>query len=147
MRSSEQAQRSKEVKFALRAGEILSLSEPGEFERLFGEPHGRDTPRRPARDFTLRASRRYRSSRARSATAFEQEAESVSVRFAMVIPTALNLVVGADGISLSHPRQLFPEVRLRYSGYTAWRGRRYYRDEVALGVTRRVGDVALASDR
>jgi 2-polyprenyl-6-methoxyphenol hydroxylase-like FAD-dependent oxidoreductase len=59
----------------------------------------------------------------------------VSVRFADGHTDRSDLVVGADGIHSATRRQLFPEVRLRYSGYTAWRGVVTTRDEVALGVT------------
>jgi 2-polyprenyl-6-methoxyphenol hydroxylase-like FAD-dependent oxidoreductase len=115
-------------------GRILSLSEPGEFERLFGEPtvaiHRADLHEillsaLPAGIVRLGA----------KCTGFEQEAESVSVRFADGHTDRSDLVVGADGIHSATRRQLFPEVRLRYSGYTAWRGVVTTRDEVALGVT------------
>jgi 2-polyprenyl-6-methoxyphenol hydroxylase-like FAD-dependent oxidoreductase len=44
-------------------------------------------------------------------------------------------LIGADGIHSVVRRQLFPEVRLRYSGYTTWRGVVETRDEAALGTT------------
>jgi 2-polyprenyl-6-methoxyphenol hydroxylase-like FAD-dependent oxidoreductase len=46
-----------------------------------------------------------------------------------------DLVIGADGIHSIVRRQLFPDSRLRYAGYTAWRGVVTTKDESALGVT------------
>ncbi|MCA1558675.1 MAG: FAD-dependent monooxygenase, partial [Acidobacteria bacterium] len=45
------------------------------------------------------------------------------------------LLVGADGIHSVIRGQLFPEVKLRYSGYTTWRGVVETGDEAALGTT------------
>src|SRR6266568_1555 len=121
---------------AIRAagGRTLSRSEPGEIERLFGEPtvaiHRADLhdillSALPADTFRLGS----------KCTGFEQEADSVTVRFAGGHTDRADLVVGADGIHSAIRRQLFPEVSLRYSGYTAWRGVVATKDEVALGVT------------
>ena len=115
-------------------GRVLSRSETGELERLFGEPtvaiHRADLHEillsaLPAGTVRLGA----------KCTGFEQEADGVSVRFAGAPPDRAELVVGADGIHSAVRRQLFPEVGLRYSGYTAWRGVVATRDEAALGVT------------
>lgn len=115
-------------------GRVLSLSDPGELEQLFGEPtvaiHRADLHEillsaLPAGTVRLGA----------KCTGFEQKAEGVSVRFDGGHTDHAELVVGADGIHSAIRRQLFPEVRLRYSGYTAWRGVVATRDEVALGGT------------
>lgn len=45
------------------------------------------------------------------------------------------MLIGADGLRSIIRQQLFPQVPLRYSGYTAWRGAMTSRDEVALGIT------------
>jgi 2-polyprenyl-6-methoxyphenol hydroxylase-like FAD-dependent oxidoreductase len=44
------------------------------------------------------------------------------------------LLIGADGIHSAVRGQLLPEVKLRYGGYTAWRGVADVEDEVANGV-------------
>lgn len=115
-------------------GRILSLSEPGELERLFGEPtvaiHRADL-----HEILLSALPADTVRMGAKCTGFEQEAESVRVRFAGGHTDRADFVVGADGIHSAIRRQLFPEVSLRYSGYTAWRGVVATRDEVALGVT------------
>lgn len=46
-----------------------------------------------------------------------------------------DLLVGADGIRSAVRAGLFPDTRLRYSGYTAWRGVVQTKDESALGIT------------
>lgn len=53
---------------------------------------------------------------------FTQDAGSVTVRFKNGLTDDADLLIGADGISSVIRRQMFPEIRLRYSGYTAWRG-------------------------
>lgn len=115
-------------------GRILSLSEPGELERLFGEPtvaiHRADL-----HEILLSALPADVVRPGAKCTGFEQEAEGVSVRFADGHTDRADLVVGADGIHSAIRRQLFPEVGLRYSGYTAWRGVVATGDEAALGVT------------
>ena len=115
-------------------GRTLSRSEPGELERLFGEPtvaiHRADL-----HDILLSALPAGNVRLGAKCANFEQEADGVTVRFAGGHTDRADLVVGADGIHSAIRRQLFPEVRLRYSGYTAWRGIVATRDEVALGVT------------
>ena len=115
-------------------GRTLSRSEPGELERLFGEPtvaiHRADL-----HDILLSALPADTVRLGAKCTSFEQVADGVTVRFAGSQADRGDLLVGADGIHSAIRRQLFPEVRLRYSGYTAWRGVVTTGDEVALGVT------------
>jgi 2-polyprenyl-6-methoxyphenol hydroxylase-like FAD-dependent oxidoreductase len=115
-------------------GRILSRSHPGGLEQRFGEPtiaiHRADLHRillsaLPAG--TLRPGAR--------CTGFEQTEESVTARFADGRTDAADLLVGTDGIHSVIRQQLFPELALRYSGYTAWRGVVTTLDEVALGRT------------
>ena len=115
-------------------GRTLSRSEPGEMERLFGEPtiaiHRADL-----HDILLSALPAGTLRLGAKCTGFEQGADGVTVRFAGGHADRADLVVGADGIHSGIRRQLFPELNLRYSGYTAWRGVVTTGDGVALGVT------------
>lgn len=115
-------------------GQLLSLSEPGELERLFGEPtvaiHRADL-----HSILLSALPPDTVRLGAECTGFEQEEDGATVRFASGHTDRADLVVGADGIHSIVRRQLFPQVRLRYSGYTAWRGVVATRNEAALGVT------------
>lgn len=116
------------------SGRTLSRSEPGEIERLLGEPtvaiHRADL-----HDILLSALPAGTVRLGTKCTGFEQGADGVTVRFAGGHADRADLLVGADGIHSGIRRQLFPEVRLRYSGYTAWRGVVTTGDEVTLGVT------------
>jgi len=55
-------------------------------------------------------------------TGFVQEANEVVARFQNGTEVRGDLLVGADGIRSVVREQLFPEVRLRYSGQTCYRG-------------------------
>jgi 2-polyprenyl-6-methoxyphenol hydroxylase-like FAD-dependent oxidoreductase len=68
-------------------------------------------------------------------TEFEQDENKVAVHFDNGKTDSADLVIGADGIHSTVRRQMFPEIKLRYSGYTAWRGVVEIRDEDALGLT------------
>jgi FAD-dependent urate hydroxylase len=116
------------------SGRTLSRSEPGELERLFGEPTVA-IHRAALHDILLSALPAGTVRLDARCTSFEQEADRVIVRFAGGHTDRAELVVGADGIHSVIRRQLLPDVRLRYSGYAAWRGVVVTRDEVALGVT------------
>jgi 2-polyprenyl-6-methoxyphenol hydroxylase-like FAD-dependent oxidoreductase len=116
------------------SGRTLSRSEPGELERLFGEPTVA-IHRAALHDILLSALPAGTVRLDARCTSFEQEADGVIVRFAGGHTDRAELVVGADGIHSVIRRQLLPDVRLRYSGYAAWRGVVVTRDEVALGVT------------
>lgn len=103
------------------AGKILARSEPGELQRLYGEPtvaiHRADLHRillslLPADAVQLGT----------AGVEFEQDATGVTVRFANGQTDRADLLIGADGIHSAVRQQLFPAASLRYAGYTAWRG-------------------------
>ncbi len=68
-------------------------------------------------------------------TGFTQDAHSVVARFQNGSIARADLLIGADGIHSVVRKQMFPNIRLRYSGYTAWRGVVETADESALGLT------------
>jgi FAD-dependent urate hydroxylase len=53
---------------------------------------------------------------------FEQNTKGVTVFFSDGSVERTDLLVGADGINSAVRKVLFPNVTLRYAGYTAWRG-------------------------
>lgn len=116
------------------SGRILSRSQTGELEQLFGEPtiaihradlHNILLSALPAG--TVRLGER--------CVGFEQTDESVTARFIGGHIDQSDLLVGSDGIHSVIREQLFPELKLRYAGYTAWRGVVATKDESALGLT------------
>jgi 2-polyprenyl-6-methoxyphenol hydroxylase-like FAD-dependent oxidoreductase len=115
-------------------GRTLSRSQPGELERRFGEPtvaiHRADL-----HHILLAALSREAVILGAKCEGFEQNEAGVIVRFADGQTDRADLVVGADGIHSVVRKQLFPDARLRYSGYTAWRGVVATEDEAALGTT------------
>jgi 2-polyprenyl-6-methoxyphenol hydroxylase-like FAD-dependent oxidoreductase len=66
---------------------------------------------------------------------FEQDSEKVTAYFENGASDSADILIGADGIHSPVRKQLFPEVQLRYSGYTAWRGVVQTENEAALGLT------------
>lgn len=115
-------------------GRTLSRSEPGEFEHLYGEPtiaiHRADLQRillsaLPADAVRLGA----------RCVRFEQDDASVIAHFANGGRDQADLLIGSDGIHSVVRGHLFPELKLRYAGYTAWRGVVTTKDESALGLT------------
>lgn len=102
-------------------GNTLSEMRPAELEERFGEPvvaiHRADLHRvllsaLPGEVIRLDF----------ACINFEQENDGVTVHFADGHSDRADLLIGADGIHSVIRKQLFPEVQLRYSGYTAWRG-------------------------
>jgi 2-polyprenyl-6-methoxyphenol hydroxylase-like FAD-dependent oxidoreductase len=56
------------------------------------------------------------------ATSVQEDDRGVTVRLADGSEERADLVIGADGVQSAVRRQLWPEARPRYAGYTAWRG-------------------------
>lgn len=116
------------------SGRVLSRSHPGELEQRFGEPtiaiHRADL-----HDILLDALPPGTVRLNAKCVRFEDDEEGVSASFSNGQTDRAQLLVGADGIHSVIREQLFPEVKLRYSGYTTWRGVVETRDEAALGTT------------
>jgi 2-polyprenyl-6-methoxyphenol hydroxylase-like FAD-dependent oxidoreductase len=68
-------------------------------------------------------------------TKFEQGKNKVAVHFDNGETDSADLLIGADGIHSAVRRQMFPEIQLRYSGYTAWRGVVETENEATLSLT------------
>ena len=66
---------------------------------------------------------------------FEQDENKVTVYFENGESDAADALIGADGIHSVVRKQMFPEIELRYSGYTAWRGVVETENEAVLGLT------------
>ena len=66
---------------------------------------------------------------------FEQDEKMVTVYFENGESDSADVLIGADGIHSVVRKQMFPEIQLRYSGYTAWRGVVETENETALGLT------------
>lgn len=66
---------------------------------------------------------------------FEQDENRVTVHFENGESGSADVLIGADGIHSVVRKQMFPEIELRYSGYTAWRGVVETENEAALGLT------------
>jgi FAD-dependent urate hydroxylase len=116
-------------------GRVLSRSHPGEFEKRFGEPtvaiHRADL-----HEILLKALPPETVRLNAKCVGFVQDEEGVTVSFAGGGSSRrASLLVGADGIHSVVRQELFPEIKLRYSGYTTWRGVVETRDEAALGTT------------
>lgn len=115
-------------------GRVLSRTATGQLEERFGEPtiaiHRADL-----HEILLAALPVQTVQLNMRCERFEEDEEGISVRFAHGETARAELLIGADGIHSVIRRQLFPEVELRYSGYTTWRGVVETRDEAALGKT------------
>lgn len=66
---------------------------------------------------------------------FVQNENGVTVYFDNGESRMADLLIGADGVHSAVRAQMFPEIKLRYSGYTAWRGIVETENEAALGLT------------
>ncbi|HEX8749065.1 MAG TPA: FAD-dependent monooxygenase [Pyrinomonadaceae bacterium] len=115
-------------------GRVLSRTATGELEKRFGEPtvaiHRADL-----HEILMDALPPGTVHLNERCERFEEDEAGVSVAFAGGKTDRADLLIGADGINSVIRRQLFPEVKLRYSGYTTWRGVVETRDEAALGKT------------
>lgn len=114
-------------------GRVLSRTRTDEFERLFGDPT-MAIHRARLHQILLAALPADTVRAGESCTGFEQNGDGATARFQGGRSERADLLIGADGIHSVIRRQLFPEVRLRYSGYTAWRGVTTA-DQTALGST------------
>ncbi|HZS05457.1 MAG TPA: FAD-dependent monooxygenase [Blastocatellia bacterium] len=117
-----------------RRGRALSSSATGELEKLFGEPtiaiH-----RARLHEVMLAAIPEDCVRPGETCAGFEQDANGVTARFESGHTDRADLLIGADGIQSVIRHQMLPHVKLRYSGYTAWRAVVTTDDEVALGTT------------
>lgn len=117
-----------------RSGKALTYTRTGEFETLFGEPtiviH-----RARLHQILLNALPAEWIRLGETCAGFRQDETGVTVRFASGRLDRADLLVGADGIHSVVRQKLFPDVKPRYSGYTAWRGVVTTADALALGRT------------
>lgn len=115
-------------------GDILYDARMGEFEKQFGEPvvaiH-----RAALHEILIAALKPGTLKLGIGFTRFEQNAEKVTVYFDNGDLESADLLIGADGVHSAVRRQMFPDINLRYSGYTAWRGVVETENEAALGLT------------
>ncbi len=116
------------------AGAALSATDMSQYETRFGAPsiaihraalHKVLLDALPAGTVRLGA----------RCTRVEQDPAGVTAHFEDGTTDRAEMLIGADGLRSIIRQQLFPQVPLRYSGYTAWRGAVTSRDEVALGIT------------
>ena len=115
-------------------GRALVTSRYGEFETRFGEPtvaiHRAELHR-----ILLSALPGEAVVVDRTCRSFEQRETGVEACVEDGSAETADLLVGADGIQSVVRRQMLPEVELRYSGYTAWRGVVETTSPQALGTT------------
>lgn len=115
-------------------GAPLSRTRTGDSQALFGEPtiaiH-----RARLHEILLAALPADCVRSNETCSGFAQDETGVTVRLTSKGTARAELLIGADGIHSVIRQQMFPEARLLYSGYTAWRGVVTTDDEVALGRT------------
>ena len=116
------------------SGDMLHDARMGEMEAQYGEPvvaiH-----RAALHEILISALKPNTLKLGIGLTKFEQDADKVTVHFDHGKTDSADLLIGADGIHSAVRRQMFPEIQLRYSGYTAWRGVVETENEAALGLT------------
>jgi FAD-dependent urate hydroxylase len=115
-------------------GKALTHTRTGDFESIFGEP-----------TIVIHRARLHRIlldalpvewiRLGETCAGFRQDETGVTVRFASGRTDRADLLIGADGIYSAVRQKLFPDVKPRYSGYTAWRGVVATEDALALGRT------------
>jgi 2-polyprenyl-6-methoxyphenol hydroxylase-like FAD-dependent oxidoreductase len=102
-------------------GKALTHTRTGEFEALSGEPtiviH-----RAKLRQILLDMLPAEWIRLGETCVGFRQDETGVTVRFASGRMDRADLLIGVDGIHSVVRQKLFPDVKPRYSGYTAWRG-------------------------
>jgi FAD-dependent urate hydroxylase len=115
-------------------GNILHDARMGELEAQYGEPvvaiH-----RSTLHEILIHALKPNTLKLGIGFVKFEQNEDEVTVYLDNGKTDTADLLIGADGIHSTVRKQMFPDIQLRYSGYTAWRGVVKTQDEVALGTT------------
>lgn len=115
-------------------GDILQDAHMNEMEAQYGEPvvaiH-----RAALHDILINALKPNTLTLNVGFVKFEQDESKVFVHFDNGQTDSADLLIGADGIHSAVRKQMFPEIQLRYSGYTAWRGVVETESESALGLT------------
>ena len=115
-------------------GDILQDAHMNEMEAQYGEPvvaiH-----RAALHDILINALKPNTLTLNVGFVKFEQDESKVFVHFDNGQTGSADLLIGADGIHSAVRKQMFPEIQLRYSGYTAWRGVVETESESALGLT------------
>lgn len=113
-------------------GDRLSVTDVGELEKRYGAP-GVAIHRATLHAILLDALPPATVCWGKACAGFTEEGERVTVHLADGARDTADLVVAADGIHSTIRNQILPNLRLRYSGYTAWRGVVEAHDPVALG--------------
>jgi 2-polyprenyl-6-methoxyphenol hydroxylase-like FAD-dependent oxidoreductase len=113
--------RIEEAQIRTATGRTLAYTHPGHLAQQLGEPtigiHRAELHRillaaLPADVVRLGA----------ACTGFSQDEQQLTVTFADGHSAQADLLVGADGIHSLIRQQMWPQTKLRYAGYTAWRG-------------------------
>lgn len=115
-------------------GIVLSVAGIEHLEEHFGEPvigiH-----RAALHEILIRSLKPNTLKLAMPCVRFEQGQDKVTVYFENGEILSADLLIGADGIHSAIRKQMLPNLRLRYSGCTAWRGVVETENEAALGLT------------
>lgn len=115
-------------------GKVLSVAGIEHLEDRFGEPvigiH-----RAALHEILIRSLKPNTLKLAMPCVRFEQGQDKVTVYFENGEIESADLLIGADGIHSAIRKQMLPNLRLRYSGCTAWRGVVETENEAALGLT------------
>ena len=115
-------------------GEVLSTAGIEHLEERFGEPvigiH-----RAVLHEILIRSLKPNTLKLAMSCARFEQGHDKVTIYFENGEVDSADLLIGADGIHSVIRKQMIPNLHLRYSGCSAWRGVVETENEAALGLT------------
>ncbi|MBK6794530.1 MAG: FAD-dependent monooxygenase [Anaerolineales bacterium] len=115
-------------------GDVLAETDMSNYEDLFGAP-GIAIHRAALHKVLLGALPEGAVRLGAPCISVDQDPDGVTARFEDGSEARADFLIGADGVRSVIRRQLFPQVSLRYSGYTAWRGAVTSQDEAALGIT------------